>query len=38
MHYPRLFKPKSIANVQTEIQIVDTHEILETHVVIGLQA
>ncbi len=38
MHYPRLFKPESIANVQIEIQIVDTHEALETPVVIGLQA
>lgn len=38
MHYPRLFKPESIANVQIEIQIVDTHETLETLVVIGLQA
>jgi hypothetical protein len=31
----RLFKPVSIANVQIEIQIVDTHETLT---VIGLQA
>jgi hypothetical protein len=38
MHYPRLFKPESIANVQIEIQIVDTHETLETPFVIGLQA
>jgi hypothetical protein len=38
MHHPRLFKPESIANVQIEIQIVDTHETLETLVVIGLQA
>jgi hypothetical protein len=38
MHYPRLFKPESIANVQIEIQIVDTHETLETRFVIGLQA
>jgi hypothetical protein len=38
MYYPRLFKPESIANVQIEIQIVDTHETLETLVVIGLQA
>jgi len=38
MHYPRLFKPESITNVQIEIQIVDTHEALETRVVIGLQA
>jgi hypothetical protein len=38
MHHPRLFKPESIANVQIEIQIVDTYETLETRVVIGLQA
>jgi len=38
MHHPRLFKPESIANVQIEIQIVDTHETLETRTVIGLQA
>jgi hypothetical protein len=38
MHRPRLFKPESIANVQIEIQIVDTHETFETLVVIGLQA
>jgi len=38
MHHPRLFKPESIANVQIEIQIVDTHESLESRVVIGLQA
>lgn len=38
MRHPRLFKPESIANVQIEIQIVDTHETLETPVVIGSQA
>ena len=38
IRYPRLFKPESIAHAQTEIQIVDTHELLETRVVIGLQA
>lgn len=38
MHHPRLFKPESIANVQIEIQIVDTHGTLETRIVIGLQA
>lgn len=38
MRHPRLFKPESIANVQIEIQIVDTHESLETRIVIGLQA
>jgi hypothetical protein len=34
---PRLFKPESIANVQIEIQIADTHETLEIPIVIGLQ-
>jgi hypothetical protein len=38
MHHPRLFKPESIANAQIEMQIVDTHESLETRIVIGLQA
>src|SRR3990167_4454740 len=38
MRHPRFFKPESIANVQTEIQIVDTHESLETPVVIGFEA
>jgi hypothetical protein len=38
MHHPRRFKPESIANVQPEIQIVDTHEAFETLIVIGLQA
>ena len=38
MHHPRLFKPESIANVQIEIQIVDTHATLETRTAIGLQA
>jgi len=38
MRHPRLFKPESIANVQIEIQIADTHETLETPVVIGSQA
>ena len=38
MRYPRLFKPESIANVQIEIQIVDTHESLETPAVFGLLA
>ena len=38
MRYPRLFKAESIANVQIEIQIVDTHETLETRTAIGLQA
>ena len=38
MRYPRLFKPESIANVQIEIQIVDTHETVGTRILIGLQA
>ena len=38
MHYPRLFKPESIANVQIEIQIVDTHETLYINVGIGFAA
>jgi hypothetical protein len=38
MRHPRLFKPESIANVKIEIQIVDTHETLDTPVFIGLQA
>lgn len=38
MHHPRLFKPESIANVQLEIQIVDTHKTLETRIVKRLQA
>jgi hypothetical protein len=36
MRHPGLFKPGSIANVQIEIQIVDTHESLETRTAIGL--
>ena len=35
MRHPGLFKPASIANKQPEIQIVDTHESLETRVSIG---
>jgi hypothetical protein len=38
MRHPWLFKAESIANAQIQIQIVDTHEILETRTVIGLQA
>ena len=38
MRPPRLFKPGSIANVQIEIQIVDTHESLDAPVAIGLRA
>jgi len=38
MHHPRFIKPESIADVQFQIQIVDTHESLETRVVIGLRA
>jgi len=38
MRHPGLIKPESIANEQSEIQIVDTHESLETRVSIGLAA
>ena len=38
MRHPRLFKPGSIENVQIKIQIVDTHEVLEAPVAIGLRA
>jgi hypothetical protein len=35
MRHPRFTKPGSIANVQIEIQIVDTHESFETRFNIG---
>jgi len=35
MRHPGSFKPESIANEQAEIQIVDTHETLETCISIG---
>ena len=38
MHHPGLFKPVSIANRKPEIQIVDTHENLETRVNKGCAA
>ena len=38
MRHPGSFKPASIANRQIEIQIVDTHETLETCVSIGFAA
>jgi hypothetical protein len=38
MHHPGSFKPESIANEQSEIQIVDTHESLEIRVSIGFAA
>jgi hypothetical protein len=38
MRHPGSFKPASIANRQSEIQIVDTHESLETRISIGLAA
>jgi hypothetical protein len=38
MRHSGLFKPASIANEQSEIQIVDTHESLETRVSIGFAA
>jgi hypothetical protein len=38
MRHPGSFKPESIAKRQSEIQIVDTHESLETRVNIGFAA
>jgi hypothetical protein len=38
MIYPRLTKPESIANAQSEIQIVDTHWPSKTRIVIGFEA
>jgi len=38
MRHPGLFKPVSIANRKPEIQIVDTHESLETRVNTGFAA
>src|SRR5437867_655793 len=38
MRHPGSVKPASIANRQSEIQIVDTHESLETRVSIGFAA
>jgi hypothetical protein len=38
MRYSRFTKPGSIANVQIEIQIVDTHESLKTRIDIGFTA
>jgi hypothetical protein len=38
MRHPGSFKPKSIAKQQSEIQIVDTHESLETRVSTGFAA
>ena len=38
MHYSRAVKPVSIANMKNEMQIVDTHESLETRVSIGFAA
>jgi len=35
MRHPRLIKTGSIAKIQFEIQIVDTHKSLETRVNIG---
>jgi hypothetical protein len=32
MRHPRVFKPESIAKMENEIQIVDTHESLETRI------
>jgi len=36
MLHPRFYKPGMIANAQSEIQIVDTHESLETIVSIDV--
>src|SRR5665811_2203668 len=38
MRHPRSSKPGSFANVQSEIQIVDTHEFLKTRFCIGFSA
>jgi len=38
MRHPGSFKPASVANRQSEIQIVDTHESLETLVSAGFAA
>ena len=38
IRHPRSSKPKSIANIQSKIQIVDTHESLKTRFIIGLAA
>jgi hypothetical protein len=38
MHLSRAVKPESIANMKNEIQIVDTHESLETRINIGFAA
>jgi hypothetical protein len=38
MPYPGSFKPASIANEQSQIQIVDTHESPETRVSTGFAA
>src|SRR5450756_1174918 len=38
MRHPRSSKPGSFAHVQSEIQIVDTHEFLKTRFCIGFSA
>jgi hypothetical protein len=38
MRHPGLLKPVSIANCKPELQIVDTHESLETRVNTGFAA
>jgi len=38
MRYSRFIKPGSIANMQIEIQIVDTHESLKTRIDSGFTA
>jgi hypothetical protein len=36
MRHPRSFRPVNIANTPGAIQIVDTHEMLEPHITIGV--
>jgi hypothetical protein len=38
MRYPRSFNPRSIANVQFDIQILDTLKFIETLISIGFSA
>jgi hypothetical protein len=38
MRYPRSFKPESIANVDSQIQIVDTPKSFDTRINTGSQA
>jgi hypothetical protein len=36
MLHPRFIKPGMIANAQSEIQIVDTHESIETPIIVDV--